>query len=262
MLPGDLQPSGAPSFDNNGLGGLDVFVPVWPPTNSYEGGYCSNKKADVYALNSISQPMDSQFECCVKWFGQQTSGNCIAGLPDEMQPSSQPTITGGGLPDAKFFPIWYTNTGTEARYCDNDHNSLQSWQLANYDSMGFDTQAECCEAWFDEEGTACTGRQPVFGTLAPTPAAVCGYYPLYSTYETGTCVNDCNQPSSYEDYSNLFFSNDAAGGLECCNFWFLDNGLTPEQIGNGRFSYCIQQLIANDPTTYAGFTQPPTMAPV
>ena len=260
QLSMNRQPSGQPTFVNYGLGGFDVWVPVWPLTNSYESGYCSSKKE--FVNSAYTQPLDSHIECCLKWFSMQNSGFCISEVEDAYQPTSTPTITGGGLKDAKFFPR-FPGVGTPPateRYCDNDHNALPEWQMENYDSMGFDTQDECCDAWFPELGTACTRRLPTFGTLAPTPSS-CGFYPKYSLkWETGTCVNDCDHPSNFETVSNLLFSNDEAGGIECCNTWFENNGLTQHQIGTARLSYCLEQLVVANPTF--GLTAPPTRAPV
>jgi hypothetical protein len=253
------QPSGAPSLV---LGGLaDMWVPVWPASNSYENGFCSNKKEYVYA--AYTQPMESHIECCLTWFRFQSSQFCISEVEDQYQPTSSPTITGGGYMNAKFFPR-FPGVGippATENYCDNDHKVLPLWQLANYDTMGFDTQDECCDAWFPELGTACTRRPPTFGTLVPTPST-CEYYPKHEgSWELGTCVNDCNHPHEYEDMlSTLMFSNDKAGGMECCNTWFENNGLTQQQIGSGRLSYCLTELQNANPSY--GITAPPTRAPV
>jgi len=211
---------------------------------------------------AYTQPIDSHIECCINWFSMQISGFCISEVEGALQPSSSPSITGGGRPNAKFFPRFpgVGNPPATENYCDNDHRVLPQWQLENYDSMGFDTQEECCESWFPELRTACTRRQPTFGTLPPAPTD-CGFYPKHGqSWDTGTCVNDCDNPPEYENLSNLIFSDDQAGGIECCNTWFENNGLTTQQIGSGRLSYCLQQMVDANPTFT--LSAPPTRAPV
>ena len=258
-LPAAIQPSAAPSISLGGLPGQYAAIYA----NGYENGYCSNLKADLANVPD-ARLYDTEYECCYAEFPRQEY--CLSQIsvldPTYSQPSSQPTVTGGGLPNAKFFPR-FAGTGTPPAtdsYCDNDHRSLPFWQSENYDTMGFDTQDECCEAWFPEKGTDCTRRQPTFGTLAPSPAT-CGYYPKHGlTWEVGTCLNDCNHPYQYENMSNLLYTNDKAGGMECCMTWFENNGLTPQQVGSGRLSYCLEQLALANPSY--GISAPPTRAPV
>ena len=263
-LPAELQPSGAPSFYNDGRGGLDVYVPFWPASNSYEGGYCSNLKEHVNR-NYVAYPMDSQFECCQFWFGYQTSGVCLSKLPGELQPSSAPSFDNNGngcYPNAKFFPRW-EGVGTPPatdNYCDDDLKALPSWQTNSPDiyGYGFDTLQECCDLWFPHLGESCSRRQPTCSTLPAAPID-CGFYPKHAVeWAFGTCVNDCKNRPEF-DGPPMLFTPDKAGGVECCNVWFENNGLTTKQIGSGRLSYCLEELEAANPSF--DITAPPTYAP-
>jgi hypothetical protein len=102
---------------------------------------------------------DTQLECCKGVYATQESGACLADLPSP--PTSSPVGS-----DAVFFPIWSSwITG----YCDND----PAKRTPGNKSYNFNTQAECCEAWYPNQPSgACMQYDPTYGSRSPTQAPI------------------------------------------------------------------------------------------
>jgi hypothetical protein len=76
-----------------------------------------------------------------------------------------PTSSPIGASTAKFFPIW---DGWTNGHCDNDPTLATSGN-----SYQYDTQEECCDAWFkNQESNACMTFDPTYGSRSPTQAPV------------------------------------------------------------------------------------------
>eukprot|EP00984_Skeletonema_dohrnii_P023982 scaffold13087_cov84-Skeletonema_dohrnii-CCMP3373.AAC.3 len=139
--PNFHQPSGQPSLSELGL--PNQFVAVF--TNGYEGGYCSNLKADVIGTPD-AQIYDSEFECCTEEFADQTTGTCISNLDGDRQPSGQPSLSELGLPNQ--FVAVFTN-GYEGGYCSN----LKADVIGTPEAQIYDSEFECCTENFADQET-------------------------------------------------------------------------------------------------------------
>ena len=84
-------------------------------TNGYEGGYCSNLKADVIGTPE-AQIYETEFECCTENFADQETGTCISQLDGDRQPSGQPSLSELGLPN-QFVAV--RANGYDEGYCSN-----------------------------------------------------------------------------------------------------------------------------------------------
>ncbi|KAL7501849.1 hypothetical protein ACHAWX_000394 [Stephanocyclus meneghinianus] len=117
-------------------------------------GKCTNKAP----VPNGRQTYESQLACCKGSYAGQASGVCLMNLPKA--PTTSPIGT-----KSKFFPIW---SGWETGYCDNDPT-----KLTGGNSYLYDTQAECCDAWFSGQASnACLRFDPTYGSRSPTQAPI------------------------------------------------------------------------------------------
>ncbi|KAL3788300.1 hypothetical protein HJC23_002874 [Cyclotella cryptica] len=117
-------------------------------------GKCINKAP----IPNGRQTYDTQLACCKGSYAGQASGACLGNLPKA--PTASPIGT-----KSKFFPIW---SGWETGYCDNDPT-----KLTGGNSYLYDTQAECCDAWFSGQASnACLRYDPTYGSRSPTQAPI------------------------------------------------------------------------------------------
>eukprot|EP00986_Skeletonema_menzelii_P014702 scaffold10035_cov122-Skeletonema_menzelii.AAC.2 len=130
--PSFNQPSGQPSLGELGLPGQYVAVFA----NGFDEGYCSNLKEHVIGTPE-TQIYASEFECCQENFAEQTAGFCISQLPDDLQPSAQPSI--GLLGIAGKYAAVHAN-GYEDGYCSNLKADIENVPEASL----YDTEYECC----------------------------------------------------------------------------------------------------------------------
>ncbi|KAL7491204.1 hypothetical protein ACHAWT_000740, partial [Skeletonema menzelii] len=137
--PSFNQPSGQPSLGELGLPGQYVAVFA----NGYDAGYCSNLKEHVIGTPE-AQIYASEFECCQENFAEQTAGFCISQLPDDLQPSAQPSI--GLLGIAGKYAAIHAN-GYEDGYCSNLKADIENVPEASL----YDTEYECCADVFPGE---------------------------------------------------------------------------------------------------------------
>ena len=144
-----------------------------PPTVSptITGGpdaYYADRSGDWstgVCINTMPAPVgavvyDSELECCKGEYASQSSGACLAALPNP------PTASPLSAANAKFFPIY---SGWETGHCDNDPTQA----TAGGTTYEYDTQAECCEAWFSGQSSgACMKFDPTYGSRSPTQAPI------------------------------------------------------------------------------------------
>ncbi|KAL7485865.1 hypothetical protein ACHAW6_011455 [Cyclotella cf. meneghiniana] len=117
-------------------------------------GKCINKAP----IPNGRQTYESQLACCKGSYADQASGVCLMNL--QKAPTTSPIGT-----KSKFFPIW---SGWETGYCDNDPT-----KLTGGNSYLYDTQAECCDAWFSgQTSNACLRFDPTYGSRSPTQAPI------------------------------------------------------------------------------------------
>ncbi|KAL3804042.1 hypothetical protein HJC23_006433 [Cyclotella cryptica] len=141
-----------PTVSPTGTGGLDIWYA------DYDLDWTAGKCINTAPIPNGRQTYDSQLACCKGAYSGQASGACLGDLP------SAPTAAPIGA-SSKFFPIW---SGWETGHCDNDPTKITSGNTYFYD-----TQAECCDAWFkDQTSNACLRFDPTYGSRSPTQAPV------------------------------------------------------------------------------------------
>jgi hypothetical protein len=146
-LPEGERPTTSPTSEGGGL---------WYPDYSlgWNDGKCINKGPPPNGVTVFF----FQLDCCLEVYGEQTSGACLADLPNP------PTASPAG-DDSPFFPIW---TVWESGVCDNDPAKLTHKSIPLYD-----TQEECCRAWFKNQlSGACLKFDPTYGSRSPTQAPI------------------------------------------------------------------------------------------
>ena len=141
-----------PTVSPTGAGGLNVWYADYDL--DWTKGTCIN----TAPIPNGRQTYDSQLACCKAAYNGQASGACLSDLPKA--PTASPVGT-----SSKFFPIW---SGWETGHCDNDPTKITSGNTYFYE-----TQAECCDAWFkDQASNACLRFDPTYGSRSPTQAPV------------------------------------------------------------------------------------------
>jgi hypothetical protein len=149
-LPADERPTAAPTPD----GGPDIWYANYDV--AWEDGHCINKAPVPNGRNTY----DSQLKCCKAQYGTQLSGACLQNLPADERPTTAPTGN-----DMRFFPIW---SSWETGHCDNAPSKLTGGNTYFYD-----TQEECCHAWFNNQPSgACLQFDPTYGSRSPTQAPI------------------------------------------------------------------------------------------
>ncbi|KAL3782524.1 hypothetical protein ACHAW5_010895, partial [Stephanodiscus triporus] len=206
-------------------GTADFWYPDYSVAWS-EGG-CSNALPLPYANIGDRPNYPTQLECCKAAFANQGSGACYGGLPDPPtdSPTSSPTdsptesptpVTGAAVPwcwvnnqppPAKYHPVY--SAGWSDGFCEFS---------SDCNSPGYDTQLECCNAAFANQGSgACYGGLPDPPTDSPTssptdsptesPTPVPTKSPVKPAPTTGTA------DFWYPDYSSHFLSNGQSDGI-------------------------------------------------
>jgi hypothetical protein len=102
---------------------------------------------------------DNQLDCCKGAYGGQSSGACLAGLPNS--PTMAP-VTAGGVGGK-----WYANYGVawSIAGCKN------TFPYPNYAAIFYSSQLECCKGAFGgQTSKACVMGLPMAPTLLPTVA--------------------------------------------------------------------------------------------
>jgi len=102
---------------------------------------------------------DKQLDCCKGAYGGQTSGACLAGLPNS--PTMAP-VTAAGVGGK-----WYANYGVawSIAGCKN------TFPYPNYAAIFYSSQLECCKGAFGgQTSNACLMGLPMAPTLLPTVA--------------------------------------------------------------------------------------------
>ena len=150
QLPADERPTTAPT----GVDGPDIWYANYDV--AWEDGHCINKAPVPNGRNTY----DSQLKCCKAQYGTQLSGACLQNLPADERPTTAPTGN-----DMRFFPIW---SSWETGHCDNAPSKLTGGNTYFYD-----TQEECCHAWFNNQPSgACLQFDPTYGSRSPTQAPI------------------------------------------------------------------------------------------
>jgi hypothetical protein len=143
-----------PTVSPTGENGPDAWYKK--PDIDWDDGYCTNTLPAPVGATIY----DTELECCKGQYLTQNSGACLAALP------SPPTASPIGASTAKFFPIFDT---WETGHCDNDPTSA----TASTSSYRYDTQEECCDAWFKSQSTGyCMKFDPTYGSRSPTQAPI------------------------------------------------------------------------------------------
>ena len=120
-------------------------------TNGYEGGYCSNLKADVIGTPE-AQIYETEFECCTENFADQETGTCISQLDGDRQPSGQPSLSELGLPN-QFVAV--RANGYDEGYCSN----LKEFVIGTPEAQIYETEFECCtEEFADQTSGTCISK--------------------------------------------------------------------------------------------------------
>jgi hypothetical protein len=206
-------PTTAPSPD----GGYEIWYADYA---DWSEGKCINKHPAPIGRKTY----DTQLECCKGQYPSQTSGACLAALPNA--PTTAPSPDGG-------YEIWYANHDVDWAngYCINKHPAPNG-------RVVYDSELECCQKAYDGQASgACLQELPSPPTASPVGNDAL-FFPIFTNWETGHCDND---PTKITPGTNYFYEDK----MECCDKWFKDQSS----------KFCIKF----DPT-YG--TLSPTQAPV
>ena len=124
-------------YDSSGAWYWEYEGYTYTTGGTYETRYCYYAESN----NFIGPLYDSMLECCDTNFGDQKSEACISKLPDNLQPSAQPSIDMLGLPGQ--YVAVHAN-GYEDGYCSNLKADLVNVPL----NQIYDTEYECCSEVF------------------------------------------------------------------------------------------------------------------
>jgi hypothetical protein len=152
-------------------------------------------------INTMPAPVgakiyDTELACCKGEYAAQSSGACLAALPDP--PTVSPTATGG--PN-----VWYPDytLGWENGACTNKAPVPQGRQT-------FDSELACCKgAYASQSSGACLKSLPDPPTVSPTITGGPNvwYADTTKAWENGVCINTMPVPNGRVTYDTE---------LKCC----------------------------------------------
>lgn len=199
-----------PTTSPTATGGFDFFYPDYETPWDQAG--CKNDRPLPF-LTGGRPTYSTMLACCKGAYGGQTSGTCFANLPSP--PTTSPTATGG-------FDFFYPDYETPwaSATCKND----RPLPFTTGGRPTYSSQLACCKgAYASQTSGACLTGLDNPPTTSPTVSGgLSVWYPNYTTWSTGKCINDRPLPSGRISYSTQQSCCSGAYGSQTNHYCYCD----------------------------------------